>query len=210
MVTCPYCGTHYETFQPNCENCGASLPQPVVIETEAHGEEMVKPPPAPRDVPRNYFWRVLISDGWALAGAILGLVGAIFGVVGFGLIVGVVTAFVGLPFAALGVLLFGFGIGLLIWRYQEAQKLKTVLEQGADVLGEIEYVRQILHVTVNGRHPWNIGYMFEVNGRLYQGKVTTLSQPDLSQRPGSDIYVLYQSENPDLNTIYPHPYAYFT
>lgn len=210
MITCPYCGTHYNTFQPNCNNCGGSLPQPVVGEPESTDGDLVKPPPAPRNVPRNYIWRVFSSDGWFLAGGIIALVGSIFGVVGFGLTAGIVTAFVGIPFAAIGVVFFGGGAALVIWRYLEAEKIKTVLMGGESVLGEIEEIRQVANVRVNGRHPWTIKYMFEVNGRLYQGKITTLSQPDLSQRPGSDMYILYQSENPDLNTIYPHPYAYFT
>ena len=209
MITCPWCGTGYTTFQPNCKNCGGSMPLPVEKDSDSSGKALAVPPPAPRDVPRNYIWRILLSDGWAITGGILALVGAIFGVVGFGLTAGIVTAFVGLPFAALGVLGLGGGTAVLVWRYQEAQKIKEVLKEGETVLGEIENVQQVLNVRVNGRHPWTISYGFEVSGRLYQGKLTTLSQPDLSQQPETDIYVLYMQENPEQNTIYPHPYAYF-
>ena len=209
MITCPWCGTSYKTFQPNCRNCGGSLPLPVERDSDASVENLEIPPPAPRDVPRNYIWRVLLSDGWALTGGIFALVGAIFGVVGIALTIGIITAFIGLPFAAFGLLCFGGGTAVVIWRYQEAQKIKAVLKEGEAVLGEIEDVRQVLQVRVNGRHPWTIAYMFEVDGRLYQGKMTTLSQPDLGQRPETEIYVLYLRENPEQNTIYPHPYAYF-
>jgi hypothetical protein len=150
-----------------------------------------------------------VSDGWAIAGAIFALVGAIFGFVGIALTLGIVTAFIGLPFAAFGVLCLGGGGALVVWRYQEAQKIKAVLRDGSAVLGEIEDVQQVLQVRVNGRHPWTITFLFEVDSRLYQGKVTTLSQPDLGKRPGTEAYVLYLPENPGQNTIYPHPYAYF-
>ena len=185
------------------------MPLPVEKDSEFSTKALAVPPPAPRDVPRNYVWRVLGSDGWAITGGVFAFVGTVFGVIGFGLTSDSITALVGLPFAALGLLGFGGGAAVLIWRYQEAQKIKEVLKEGETVLGEIEYVQQVLNVRVNGRHPWTISYGFEVSGRLYQGKLTTLSQPDLSQQPETDIYVLYMQENPEQNTIYPHPYAYF-
>ena len=209
MITCPWCGTGYTTFQPNCKNCGGSMPLPVEKDSDSSGKALAVPPPAPRAVPRNYIWRVLLSDGWAITAGIFALVGAIFGLVGFGLTADMVTAFVGLPFAALGLLCFGGGAAVLIWRYQKAQKIKKVLKDGEAVLGEIETVQQVMQVRVNGRHPWTISYCFEVSGHLYQGKLTTLSQPGLDQQSETDIYVLYMRENPEQNTIYPHPYAYF-
>ena len=52
-------------------------------------------------------------------------------------------------------------------------------------------------------------YDYEVNGRLYNGKVTTLSMPDLSQQPGSPVYVLHMRDDPEQSTIYPSPYGYY-
>ena len=210
MITCPWCGMNYTSFQSSCESCGGSLPLPVEKPPEKAIEEISVPPPAPRNVPRNYAWRVLSTDGWAISGGVFFLIGAVFGVVGMVLTVNIITAFIGLPFLGIGVLFFTGGAAALIWRYQEAHKTADVLRDGEAVLGEIETVHQNLYVRVNGRHPWTITYWFDVHGREYLGKVTTLSQPDLGQRPGKGVYVLYQPENPDHNTIYPHPYGYYS
>ena len=153
------------------------------------------PPPAPRDVPRNYNWRILLTDGWAIVGGVFSLIGFIFGLVG-------------LPFAALGLLFLTGGMAALVRRYGLAQKTVEVLREGEPALGEILEVYQNFYVQVNGRHPWTIIYHFEVSGQEYEGKVTTLSRPDLRQQPGTQAYVLYAPADPTQNTIYPHPYGY--
>jgi len=208
MITCPWCGTNYATFQPSCRNCGGSLPLPAERAPEPTATGVTVPPPAPRDVPRNYAWRTLAADGWAIAGGVFLLMGAIFSIVGFGLTIGIVTAFVGLPFAGLGMLMLGGGTGLLVWRYQQAQQVEQVLREGEAVLGEIAQVYQNLHVQVNGRNPWTVAYRYQVAGESYEGKVTTLMRPDLRQQPGKGVYVLYWPDKPGQSTIYPHPYGY--
>ena len=54
-----------------------------------------------------------------------------------------------------------------------------------------------------------IQYRFKVHGQSYSGKLSTLSQPDLSQQPGKPVYVLYQQADPEKNTLYPSPYGYY-
>ena len=119
MIICRYCGTSYTTFQPTCQKCGGALDLPEAQATERTGEGIAVPPPAPRQVPGSYTWRILGSDGWAITGGVFLFVGAVFGVVGIGLTLGVITAFVGLPFAGLAVLLLGAGGGLAVWRYRK-------------------------------------------------------------------------------------------
>jgi membrane protein implicated in regulation of membrane protease activity len=171
-------------------------------------ERVPAPPPAPRNVPRNYIWRILIADGGAITGGIFLFIGGIFFVVGVGLTIGIVTAFVGLPFAGIGLLMLAVGIGLLMWRYREAQRAEQVLKDGEAVLGKIVDVYQNFHVQVNGRHPWSILYRYQVAGEEYQGKVTTLMRPDMQQQPEKRAYVLYLPDEPGHSTIYPHPYGY--
>lgn len=209
MITCPWCGTNYTTFQSNCDNCGGSLSLPARISPIPSGENLPAPPPAPRNVPRNYARRILFTDGWAIVAGIFSLLGVIFGLVGAVLTVPVVTVFVGLPFVGLGVLFLAAGIPVLFWRYRNAQGTVDVLKVGEAALGEVVSVYQNYHVRVNGRYPWTIVYRFEVNGRGYEGKVTTLSRPDLKQQPGKPVYALYLRNNPEQNTIYPNPYGYY-
>jgi hypothetical protein len=137
------------------------------------------------------------------------LIGAIYGMIGVVLTITIIAAFVGLPFAGIGVLFLMVGVPILAWRYQEAHNTVIILQSGAPVLGKIIEVYQNYHIRVNGRYPWSILYQFELHGQVYEGKVSTLSRPDLSQQPGKSVYVLYMQDNPEQNSIYPHPYGYF-
>jgi len=209
VVTCPWCGTSYPFFQPDCSNCGGSLPRADEEPPREHSVLPSAPPPAPRSVPSRITWRILFSDGWAVAGLVFVLLGVIFGVVGSALALSSITAFVGLPFAVLGALFLLAAVLLLTWRYQAARRTVEVLETGAATLGEISKVQQNFHVRINGRYPWTVTYEFTVNARPYRGQVTTLSQPDLGRRPGSAVHVLYVQDNPSRNTLYPSPYGYY-
>ncbi len=209
MITCPWCGTSYLSFQSNCTNCGGSMPLPAATPVEAPEDHILVPPPAPREVPRNYIWRLLLSDGWGITGFVFALLGVIFTALGFGLTLAIITAFVGIPFAGMGTLFLIGGAALLVWRYREAQKIADTLRDGRSVLGSIVSVQQNFHIQINGRYPWTIVYRYQLNGQDYHGKSTTLSQPDLSQRPGRGVYVLYMTDAPNISTIYPHPYGYY-
>jgi membrane protein implicated in regulation of membrane protease activity len=209
MITCPWCGTNYASFQSNCDNCGGSLPLPAAMVRAPSTESLAAPPPPPRDVPRQVMWHILSTDGWSIAALVFSLLGLVFGLVGTALTISVIAAFVGLPFAGLGVLFLGAGIPILVWRYQVAHRTAEVLREGEATLGEIVSVRQNYHVRVNGRYPWTVEYRYEVYGREYGGRVTTLSRPDLSEQPGTPVYVLHMSDDPGQSTIYPSPYGYY-
>jgi hypothetical protein len=132
----------------------------------------------------------------------------IFAFVGIALTLGIVTAFVGLPFAGLGLLFLSGGGALLIWRYGQAQATVELLREGEAALGEIVEIYQNYQVQINGRYPWTLAYRYEVEGREYDGRVTTLTRPDLRQQPGVTAYVLYAQDDPQQSTVYPHPYGY--
>jgi len=208
VVTCPWCGTSYPSFRSNCKSCGGSLRRPTENATVA-ATQPATPPLPPRNVPSQVIWRILLTDGWAIAGLVFILLGLIFGVLGTALTLSLVAAFVGLPFAGLGALFLLTAVLLLAWRYHVARRTVKVLERGEATLGEISKVYQNYHVQVNGRYPWTVAYRFAASGRECHGQVTTLSQPDLSQQPGKPVYVLYMRDDPSQNTIYPSPYGYF-
>ena len=205
MITCPWCGTHYAAFQSNCRNCGGPLPPPAQAAAPEREADLMPPPPPPRPISDSYVWRLLAADGGAIAGGIFALLGAIFLFVGVPLTIGIITAFVGLPFAGLGIVVLGVGGLVLVRRYEAAQKTVSVLRQGAAAPGRILEVRENYNVTVNNRHPWTITYQFQMNGRDYEGKVSTLNRPDPQLQPEKAAYVLYLPEAPEVNTLYPHP-----
>jgi hypothetical protein len=135
----------------------------------------------------------------------LGFIGAIFFLVGALLTIGIITAFVGIPFALVGLALLGGGAGVTIWRYQVAKQTVEVMRNGQAVIGQIAGVDENLSVEVNGRHPWTITYRFQAVGRDYEGRVTTLHAPGPGLRPGRPGYVLYLPDDPRRNALYPHP-----
>ena len=209
MITCPWCGTNYTSFQPNCDNCGGSLPLPPETAPTPPGVALSAPPPAPRNVPRQAVWHILFSDGQAIAAMVFTLLGAVFTAVGLPLTLALVPAPVGMPFSALGLFLLAWGIAVLVRRYRVCDRTVEVLRDGEATVGEIVSVTQNFHVRVNGRYPWTVEYYYEVDGRDYSGKVTTLSRPDLSQQPRSPVYVLFMADDPAQSTIYPSPYGYY-
>jgi len=205
MITCPWCGTNYATFQPNCQNCGGPLPFSPEQAPPALEESFPKPPPAPRSISNNYVWRLLSSDGGAVAAFVFLLLGAIFTFVGLILTVVIITAFVGIPFAVLGIIFLAVGGGVGRSRYQATQRIVEVLRTGEAAEGQIVNVEENLYVSVNQRHPWTIMYQFRVGGQDREGRVTTLNVPGISLRPGKQAWVLYLPEAPEHNVLYPHP-----
>ncbi len=163
------------------------------------------PPAPPRPISNRYAWRLLYSDGWAIAALVFLLLGLIFGMVGMGLTLGIITAFVGIPFLFLGLAFLAGGVGLLVWRYQSAQKVVMVLREGQATRGQILDLQENYSVRVNGRHPWVIRYGFQVNGESHEGQLTTLNQPGQQLQSGKAVCILYLSGAPQWNSIYPHP-----
>lgn len=204
MYTCPYCGTSYATFTSNCKNCGGPLPASPAHLRPADAE-LAPPPAAPRPISDKYVWKLLLTDGGAVASFVLILLGFIFSTVGIGLTLGVITAFIGLPFLGLGVFLLAGGGLLLYWRYGIKQKVVYVLKHGAATVGQITGVQQNYSVRINHRHPWLIDYQFDCNGQTYPGRVSTLNNPSMALQPGKRSYVLYLPAEPAQNALYPHP-----
>jgi hypothetical protein len=217
MITCPWCGTNYLNFQSNCDKCGGPMALPSAAGTSATGTSapgtssasgagsLPTPPPPPRPFADSYAWRLIWSDGWGVVGFIFALLGAIFSVLGLLLTLGVITAFVGLPFLALGlVFLFGGG-ALLASRYQAARRTVGVLRMGDSTVGQIARVEENLAVRVNNQHPWIITYQFRVQNLPYEGRVTTLNAPGADLQPGQAASVLYLPQSPQYNSLYPHP-----
>lgn len=206
MVTCPWCGTNYIEFQSNCKNCGGPLNLPVEEAASQGGEESLPtPPPPPRPIADGYAGRLMMADGWSLSGGVFVLLGVIFISVGIPLTIGVITAFVGLPFWGLGLLFLAAGGYMLYWRYQEARKTLQVLRNGEATQGFIDDVEENLSVAVDDQHPWVIRYHFEVGEQTYQGSVTTLNPPGPQLQPGKAACVLHLPQAPEQNALYPHP-----
>jgi len=207
MVTCPYCGTNYATFQPNCKNCGGPLPAVEQMAPAADSTRpLIAPPAAPRPISDRYAWRLMFADGWWIAALVPAILGVVFTLVGAGLSLGGrITSFVGIPFLAIGVPLFLIGAWLFAWRYDRARKVVRVLREGDSARGQIDEVRENYAVTINGRHPWIIRYRFQALGVEYGGTVSTMNKPGPALQEGRQAFILYLADAPKWSSIYPHP-----
>jgi hypothetical protein len=214
MITCPRCNTLYQEFQFECEKCGASLPLPPADGSEPEqitpaADEPIAPSMPPRQVPKMALGRLLKNQPGAIIGGIFLLI-ELF-------IFTVVTIAISPIFRlsdSLFFLLFNVGfivIGavLFIRGFQKALRTVKILRDGQAALGEITDVSPNYRVRINNRHPWIIQYSFKVFGSDYQGKLSTLNQPDADYQPGKATYVLYQPDDPQQNTLYPGIFGYF-
>jgi hypothetical protein len=206
MVICPWCGTNYLTFQPNCKNCGGPL-QLVdeSINASVPVENLPVPPLAPRLISDTYVWRLLFSDGWWIVVLVFTLLGFVFSLVGAVLTLSMIAAFVGIPFLLGGIGFLVAGGWVFVWRYQKAQEVVSVLRIGESTPGKIVEIHADYSVRVNGRSPWVIQYQFQVNGQDYEGTVTTFNPLGQQLQVGKAVYVLYLPMAPKRSTIYPHP-----
>jgi len=177
----------------------------VITASSAPVESLLVPPAAPRPISEKYVWRLLSNDGWWVAALVFAILGGVFGLVGAGLTIMVITAFVGIPFLFLGVIFLGVGGWVFAQRYQQARKIVDVLQIGDATQGKIVEVQENYSVTVNGRHPWTIRYQFQANGQDYQGSVTTLNAPGPALQVEKAVYVLFLRTAPKWSSIYPHP-----
>jgi hypothetical protein len=203
MTTCPWCGTNYAEFRPNCNNCGGPLPF-APASGAAREVPLLEPPPAPRPIADSFAWKLVFSDGWFVAGTVFTILGVIFSCVGLAMLLAI-TFLIGILFTLLGFGFLGGGLAALIWRYQKARVTVRVLQVGQAARGEIVSVEQNYNVTVNGRNPWLVVYHFTVQGRNYQGQVSTLNSLGGHFQAGKPVSVLYLPEAPENNAIYPHP-----
>jgi hypothetical protein len=168
-------------------------------------EEIIAPPPAPRLISGKYTWRLLFTNSWGIVALVFGLLGVIFGFVGAGLTLVIVTAFVGIPFLLIGLILLVVALGVGTWRYHHARQVVNVLRIGESTQGQIMDVQKDYSVRVNRQHPWVIRYQFQVNGQNYEGNVRTLNPVGASLQTGKTVCILYLPNAPQWNSIYPHP-----
>ena len=214
MITCPRCGTQYQEFQFECDKCGASLPLPSADgsgpeELTPTADVPIAPSMPPRQVPKMALGRLLRRQPSAIVGGIFLLVELLI----FGVVTLAISSFASLP-DSLFFLLFNLGfilIGAVLFfiGFQKAQQTVRIMREGQAALGEITDVSLNYNVRINNRHPWIIQYSFKVFGSEYQGKMSTLSQPDEDYQPGKVVYVLYQQNTPQKNTLYPGIFGYF-
>jgi hypothetical protein len=196
-VACPWCGTVYPQYQPNCSNCGGVLPH------RDGASPGASPPAPPRQLPYEFVRRARRSSQFAM------VFGAIFAAVGgfLALVFVILGAAVGMwEFALLGGgmggLFFIAGLAVLgFGRRSQNRRLRALLD-GIATVGQVVDVYVDQSVQVNGRSPWRVVYAFDVEGVRHEGGAHTFT-PDEEYAPGVPVYVVYVAEDPGQNSLYP-------
>lgn len=177
LVKCPWCKSEFlnPSFS-NCLNCGGTLPL-----KPSTGGPGPKPPMAPRELPKKYVRRVKYY------GNVMSMIGFIFTVVFFWSII--------FPI-----------IGIFIWKkgIKEANDELIPLQQGDSVIGEIEKISRDYSKNMNGKSPFTVEFLFEVNGQKHRGSVGNIFDDiDIQKQIGDKVWVVYLAENPELSSIWP-------
>jgi hypothetical protein len=214
MITCPRCHTQYQAFQFECDQCGAALPLPPADgagyeQNNPISDEPTAPSMPPRHMPKMALGRLLRNEPGAILGGIFLLVELVI----FGVVIIAISPIIRVS-DSLFFLMFNFafiviGAVLFIRGFQKALRTVKILRDGLAAPGEITDISMNYRVRINKRHPWVIQYKFKVFGSDYQGKLSTLSQPDADQEPGKAVYVLYDPDDPQKNSLYPGIFGYF-
>jgi len=189
MITCGWCHTNYENWQSHCDSCGGPLPARA---GSVLGDE---PPPAPRKLPKGFALRTRFT------GNIATIAGSAFFFVGSLIFWGLVKA---KTFAALFPFFFMIS-GFFLFRYgwKSASTVLRAFRRGVAVPGEVYECRIDRTQSVNGDHPYKLTWHFTVEGREYEGTLTSYDSTLGSRGCGQPLWVLYVPRDPAQNTIYP-------
>lgn len=197
-LTCPWCKQYWPARpQGNeCANCGGALPALPGM------ERAMAPPPGPRHLPEKYTRDLLL---WKNVGAVVGSAfaafGALFGVIGLGLFL--VLLPLGLGFLAFGLLFGGIGWVIRNGSRREGMRQIAALTHGYAAEGQIVTVNEDRSEYINGRHPYRIDYVFQVNGQMVGGSTKGWDVIHSLRRPGEPLWVVYLPNDPSSNSIWP-------
>lgn len=158
--------------------------------------------------------RKFLSTASGVVALVLSIVGGVFFSVGAALTIGAAMtasatepaeghsplAIIGVIFAALGAVIGVAGFLLGLARFRALQRYRRLLDQGAEVQGQITEVAQNLWVRVNRRHPWKIAYRYVVDGVEYFGSESMLERP-VNLQVGQSVTVCCDRDDYQISAL---------
>lgn len=169
----------------------------------APGDADLGAPPAkePRALPTGFFRHELFSQG---AGVWFGAIWSVLTGV-FPLIFGTIAIFnpVMWPAALLCVVFVLPGLVIVALSVRRARRRLEVLRDGTAITGSIESVRPNVNVRINGKNPWLLSYLFEVDGRRFGGSLSTMEDDVAKFKAGQRVHVVFLPAEPDRNDLWP-------
>ena len=159
-----------------------------------------RPGPAPRDID------VSLRD--QPGGLVLLIVGGVFTVIASIIILaGIATLVAGEASGLLMVLIplvhLAVGLGLLLWAFRTRAKRQDLYRHGEVAMATIDGVGYNRSVRVNGRHPYELVWTFDVAGHRYHDKRSTFADEAMTFAPGDRLWVLYDPNDPEQSVEWP-------
>ena len=195
-VTCPWCRQFYPTHPGHaCNHCGDPLPTPP-------GMALGAPPPgAPRTLPTEYRNKILHQNPATGLGTLFAGLGCVF------LVVGVVFLIVFLP-VGIGLLLFGALWGGVGWSIRSSAQRGPrhqldALEHGLAAQGQIVALGSDTSESRNGRYPFRMDYVFQVNGQTASGSAKGYDPINGLRQPGQQVWVVHLARDPSISSLWP-------
>ncbi|MCA0430889.1 MAG: hypothetical protein LCH32_10360 [Bacteroidetes bacterium] len=177
ITKCPWCRSEFlNSTISNCSNCGGTLEYQKVI-----NDIGPKPPLAPRDIPAKFIRRIKYT------GNVYTMIGIIFTVPFFWTVI----------FPIIGIILWKKGL-------KEANEELIPLKDGIAVKGEITSIEFDRSKTINGKHPLEVTFSFNANGKTLTGQVGNIFDPiNNIKQVGDGVWVVYMPEDPNLSSVWP-------
>lgn len=155
------------------------------------------PPPVPRDLPKGFAFRLLVSQN--IATIVGGLMFAVATPITWGTLQTKTWA-ASIP----GLMALG-GFFMLRYGLTTAGSVLRAFRKGRAAEGTIASVKLDTTQSINNQHPWKVVYHFMVEGHQHEGVLVSWDSTLISRAAGQPLWVLYVESDPTQNTVYP-PY----
>lgn len=195
---CIFCGRTNTPGTHSCAGCGGPLSAPV-------GADPGPPPPAtPRKIASRYIWRELFAFP-IVWGVMFGGIPTAIGCVLF--VVGAVTLL--LPMMCLGPMFTSIfttiGGGAMLYGLWAGWRQLSLLRHGKTAVARIVWVQPGHRGGNDTITPWEVQYLFDVNGGTVGGQVQFYDAAASQFAPDDRLHVLYDADDPSRNVPWPPP-----
>jgi hypothetical protein len=137
-----------------------------------------------------------------LFGAIFGGVGGTLGIVFTGVAIGTGQWVFGLVGPLIGLIFGGIGGTFFYLGVKRVKRKRAVYRDGLVAAGRLREVSRDWSIKVNGRSPLQLTFLFEVDGKRYQGTGHSWDEWLVDARQDTPVAVLYDRDEPANNLLY--------
>ena len=95
------------------------------------------------------------------------------------------------------------GCWLTFYAVRSNRREIHAFRDGTAVLARVSFTGYDTSTSVNHRHPFKLGWQFDVRGKMFEGSITSMEKSELEDfAAGKEVVVLYAPENPAINTLW--------